>query len=94
MDDISKNIDAVSNLINSLVSQLGRAWTVFFMFATPIGAFLWQLFNTHRKDAIFNKLIAEKDTTISRMKDEIKLYRIDIFKQRGWSDEQIDKHVK
>ena len=48
----------------------------------------------YRKDKEVRMVFTEKDNTISRMKDEIRMYRVHIFKGSGWSEEEIDKHVK
>ena len=81
MEDLPKIIDAVINLIHTLVTLLGVRWTLFFSFAIPIGTFLWKKYNNNRKDAVFNLLIKEKDDTIARMREEVKVYRVHFFKE-------------
>ena len=94
MADTSQVIDSVNHLLTTLVALLGKGWTIFFIFAIPVGTYFWKRYNNNQKDAVFKKLIQEKDDTISRMKDEVKIYRIHIFKERGWSEDEIDKYIK
>jgi len=95
MDENTSNvIDSASNLINTLVHSIGKGWTIVLIFVIPIGTYFWKRYNNNRKDAAFKALIKEKDDTIERMKEEVKMYRINLFKDKGWTDEGIDKYIK
>jgi hypothetical protein len=94
MDKASKLIDSITGLITALVDLFGTGGTIAMIIITALAVLGWKLYVNSRKDAAFKKLIEEKDRTIERMKDEVKLYRISFFKKEGWSDAEIEKFVK
>jgi len=93
MEDAGKTITAINSLITTLVSIFGIGWTLIIIFATAVGTYFWKWYNNKRKQRYMDKLIEEKDKTIERMADEIRLMRIDFFKRNGWTDDDIDKYV-
>lgn len=94
MDKATKLINAITNLISTLVEAFGAKGCIIILAITAIATVIWKIYIHRRKDAAYKALIAEKDRTISRMQDENKVYRIAELKQRGWSDADIKKYIK
>lgn len=94
MENAAKLIEAITQLIVALVNLFGVGGTILIIIACAVGTLLWRLYLNKRKDSANEKLIKEKDNTIARMKEEIKMYRIEHFKNKGWSEEEIEKYVK
>lgn len=93
MDDAAKIIDSLNNLIATLVDAFGVYFTIFLIVAIPIAVFQWKRYNAKQKDKIYDKLIAEKDETIKRMSEELRLYRSALLKDKGWTNEEIDRYI-
>ncbi len=93
-EDIASVIEAINKLIATLINAFGAPFTIFLIFAVPIVTYLWKRYNSSKKEKVYDKLIDEKDETIKRMKEEVKMYRIHFFKENGWTEEDVDKYIK
>jgi hypothetical protein len=73
--------------------QYGPNWTLGLLVTIVLIAIAWQVWQTIRKDREINKAIQAKDETISRLAEENRLYRIQVFKKLDWTDDQIDRWI-
>src|SRR5215211_7251011 len=87
-------LDALRNLIQSLVNIFGIWGTIGIIAALVVISGGWKLYNIWRKDKEVNLALQEKDRTIQRLAEQERNLRILFFKEKaGWSDEQVDRFV-
>lgn len=92
-DEITKLINAIRELIVTIVGIFGPIWTVIIATIVTTVVFLWRRYNEKRKDRQYKMVIEEKDRTIMRMQNENRTMRVAELKRQGWSDEEIDKYI-
>ena len=92
-DEITKLVNAIRELIVTIVGIFGPVWTIIIVILIGISVFLWRRYNEKRKDTQYKMVIDEKDKTIARMQQENRTMRVAELKRLGWSNEEIDKYV-
>jgi len=87
-------INALNNLIQSLVAVFGARGTIAILVVIIAGTTWWKIWNIRRKDREINLVLEEKDRTIQRLAEQERNYRILFFKEKfGWTDEQVLQFV-
>jgi hypothetical protein len=87
-------INALNNLVKSLVAIFGAWGTIGIAAGVLIVTGGWKIYNIRRKDREVNLALKEKDRTIQRLAEQERNFRILFFKEKaGWTDEQIQQFV-
>ena len=95
MTGLSEIINAINGLFQTFSKTLGPEWTfllILLITFVTLGLKIWSKWNDRRdRDEAFR----EKERTIQRIAAEARNYKIIVFKKiHGWSDEEIDRHIK
>lgn len=82
----------IIELLKFLINTYGKYQTILGVGLVILVFFGWRVYQDHRKDGVWEKLIAEKEQTIQRIATENRGLRIIIFRDvHKWSEEQIEK---
>jgi hypothetical protein len=94
LNDGADVINALNNLVNSLVALFGAKVTIGIVVVIVGLTTWWKIWNIKRKDKDVDLALKEKDRTIQRLAEQERNYRILFFKEKcGWTDEQIQQFV-
>jgi hypothetical protein len=87
-------LDALRNLIQSLVNIFGTWGTIGIIVGLVVISGGWKIYNIWRKDKEVNLALQEKDRTIQRLAEQERNLRVLFFKEKcGWTDEQVDRFI-
>ena len=90
---MDKLLETLDKLIRTCIEFFGVNWTIFFIFAVPICAFLWKLYTDYVKRHEINETIKAKDETIQVLAEQNRQLRVIELKHLGWSDKAIESVV-
>lgn len=91
--EADKVIEAVTALLKFLFATLGVGGTVAVVIVFIVVATCFRLYNDWKKDKEVNQALAEKDRTIARLAAQERVWRIQDFKAKGWTEDEIDKYL-
>jgi uncharacterized membrane protein (DUF106 family) len=90
---VDKALEALNKLLQTCIQFFGVNFTVFLIFAIPIGFFLYKIYTDWVKRNEINATIKAKDETIQVLAEQNRQLRVIELKHLGWSDEAIDRVV-
>lgn len=94
VDEASKWFDFLKPAIEWGVHVLGPGWFVALLVAMMAGSGLTRWLANRRLDKGFQAALDEKERTIQRLADEVRGYRVALFKRDlGWTDEEVTKYL-
>lgn len=94
LSDYAEVINALNNLVKSLVAVFGAWGTIGLIAVILVITGGWKIWNIKRKDREIDLVLEEKDRTIQRLAEQERNYRILFFKEKfGWTDEQVLQFV-
>ena len=87
-------IDALSRLVQSLVSVFGRTGAVIFIVLIFVVSVVLRRHGERKKERIYELVSEEKERAIDRLSKENLSLRVVLFKQvYGWSDDEIERFL-
>jgi hypothetical protein len=93
VEALTKVIDAIRQFFQLLLDRYGPIGTLLIVGAFVLLTIVARIYGDRRKDRYIDALLDEKDKTIQRLAEQERNYRIHLFKQYGWADEEIDRFV-
>ena len=92
MENLDKILQGISGLINALVANFGAWGTVGVAVLVYLAFFFWRHYTDKRKDKEAESVLADKEKTVQRLANEVRMWRIVYFKEvHKWTDDQVEK---
>jgi hypothetical protein len=84
---------SLEELLVSVLRELGVGWTlciIILFYGIKIGYGFWLELGKKKE---IHLALAEKEATIQRLSDQLRVYRIEDLKQKGWKMSEIEKVI-
>ena len=90
---MDKFLEALNKILETCISAFGTNFTIFLIFAVPLGFFGYKIYTDWRKRKEVDATIQAKDETIQILAEQNRQLRVIELTHLGWSAKAIDKVI-
>ncbi len=87
-------LTGIKEILALIIANYGPNGTIGLIILIYILFWIKKLYDDHKKKIEVNEVIAEKERTVQRLANEVRMWRtLELKEKRHWTDEQIERFL-